>query len=152
MTSKISETNGFKAGTSYNTRHKSNTIIGMDESKREVYIKGFIATCNAEMLIPFINITKHDELFRKINCEIDVLSNSENDIFGTDVTIKSQSQAKYISDMCEVNRDDYVKRFIATCNADKLIPFITITKCDKAFRKIEYEIDVTRLLKTHAEN
>jgi hypothetical protein len=44
--------------------------------------------------------------------------------------------------MTPENRDHYIKRFIASCNPEELIPFIKLTKHDKHFREIEYVIEI----------
>jgi tagatose-1,6-bisphosphate aldolase len=62
----------MKKGITNNSRRESNFIKRMTSENREQYIKRFIASCNAEQLIPFINITKHDEHFREIEYVISI--------------------------------------------------------------------------------
>lgn len=54
----------------------------------------------------------------------------------------SRKESDFINRMTPEKRDRYIKDFIARCNPEELIPFIKITKHDKHFREIEYEIDV----------
>lgn len=57
----------------------------------------------------------------------------------------SRRESNFINRMNPEQRDQYIKRFIASCNPEQLIPFIKITKHDKHFREIEYEINVPDL-------
>lgn len=54
------------------SRKESNFISSMSSNDRERYLKRFIASCNIEQLIPFIEIKKHSENFREIEYEIKV--------------------------------------------------------------------------------
>lgn len=51
----------------------------------------------------------------------------------------SRKQADFLSRLGSPSGDKHVKQFIASCNADMLVPFITITKWGKR-REVEYEI------------
>lgn len=56
------------------------------------------------------------------------------------VTHNSRRESDFIKRMSPKNQEEYIKRFIAACNPEQLIPFIEITGRDRHFRKIEYEI------------
>lgn len=55
----------------------------------------------------------------------------------------SRRESNFVKGMTPKKRDQYIKHFIASCNPEELIPFITITKHDKHFREIEYVIDIS---------
>lgn len=54
----------------------------------------------------------------------------------------SRRESNFISHMKIENREQYIKRFIASCNPEQLIPFIKIINHDKQFREIEYVINM----------
>lgn len=58
------------------------------------------------------------------------------------VTYNSRRESDFIKRMTPEGRDHYIKRFIASCNPEELIPFIKITKCERYYREIHYEINV----------
>lgn len=57
----------------------------------------------------------------------------------------SRKESDFVKRMTDEEREHYLKRFIASCNPEELIPFIKITKHDKNFREIEYVINVPDL-------
>lgn len=61
-----------KKGTIHQSRKQSNFVNRMTPEKREQHIKEWIATCNWQELIPFVQITKHDKYYREIEYEIRV--------------------------------------------------------------------------------
>lgn len=61
----------------------------------------------------------------------------------TGVMNTSRKESNFINRMSSEERELYIKRFIASCNPEELIPFIKITKHDKYFREIEYEINTS---------
>lgn len=65
-----------KKGVTYNSRRESNFINRMSAKDRDRYIRHWIASCNVEMLTPFVKVTKHDKYFREIEYEI-VIPNNE---------------------------------------------------------------------------
>ncbi|MFB0847311.1 hypothetical protein [Paenibacillus oleatilyticus] len=55
----------------------------------------------------------------------------------------SRREANFISRMGLEDRERYIKRFIASCNPEQLVPFIRIIRHDKNFRTVEYAIDIS---------
>ncbi|MFC5528413.1 hypothetical protein [Cohnella yongneupensis] len=55
---------------------------------------------------------------------------------------QSRKQADFIRRLGSVSGENHTKRFIAACNAEMLVPFIQITKCNDKLREIEYEITI----------
>lgn len=68
----------MKKGVMNISRRSSDFIKRMNPEERERYLKNFIASCNSEKLIPFIEITKHDKYFREIEYEINIPKISED--------------------------------------------------------------------------
>jgi tagatose-1,6-bisphosphate aldolase len=58
----------------------------------------------------------------------------------------SRKESDFIKRMSSKEREQYIKRFIASCNPEELIPFIEITKWDKNFREIEYVINIPSVI------
>lgn len=62
----------MKTGVTYNSRRESNFICRMRSENREQYIKRWIAACNPEELIPYVEIVKHDKFYREIEYKINL--------------------------------------------------------------------------------
>jgi hypothetical protein len=54
----------------------------------------------------------------------------------------SRRQSNFINYLSPEKRDRYLKEWIAANNTKELIPFIKITKHDKYYREVEYEIEL----------
>jgi hypothetical protein len=54
----------------------------------------------------------------------------------------SRRQASFVNNMSPERREQHIKEWIATCNWQELIPYVKITKHDKYFREVEFEIDL----------
>lgn len=63
--------NGIVKGTTHQSRRESDQFLSLTPAKREDSIKQFIAACNPKALMPFIEITDHDENYRVIDYKID---------------------------------------------------------------------------------
>jgi hypothetical protein len=61
-----------KTGVTHNSRRQSNFINRMTPEQRERHIIQFIAACEAQELIPYIKITKHDKYFREIEYTLEI--------------------------------------------------------------------------------
>lgn len=59
----------------------------------------------------------------------------------TGVIQKSRSESHFMKRMADDKREQYIKDWIARCNQHELVPRITITKHDRYYRTVEYEIN-----------
>lgn len=57
------------------------------------------------------------------------------------VTHNSRRSSDFLKNLSPKDREQHIKEFIAACNSRLLIPVISLTKHDKHYREIEYEID-----------
>jgi hypothetical protein len=64
----------------------------------------------------------------------------------------SRKESNFVCRMSPEDREQYLKRFMASCNPEELIPFIEITKNDKYFREIEYVINIPNAKRIEEES
>lgn len=67
------------------------------------------------------------------------------------VTNNSRKQADFVKSLKPDVRERHIKRFIAACNVEELMPYIKITGHDKNYREISYEIQIPNI-ETKGEN
>ncbi|WP_029265738.1 hypothetical protein [Virgibacillus alimentarius] len=67
----------FRKGVNYRSRKQSDFVKRMNQKDREDHLKSFIASCESDMLMPYIQIKKHDKHFRKIEYEVDIPDQEE---------------------------------------------------------------------------
>lgn len=58
----------------------------------------------------------------------------------TGIVTKNRNEGNFIKRMQADTRDTYIKEWIAACNKKELIPHIRITKTDRYYREVHYEI------------
>lgn len=66
----IQTENGVEKGVMYHSRRDSDYILTLSKPKRIESIKSFIAATQNRLLVPFIDITGHDEAYRRIEYQI----------------------------------------------------------------------------------
>lgn len=66
-----------RQGTDNNSRKQADFLKRMDPKERENHMKQFMASCESDMLLPFVTITNHDKHFRAVEYEIDVPDHEE---------------------------------------------------------------------------
>lgn len=67
----------MKEGITYNSRKQANFVQHIKPvGRREQHIKEWIATCNWQELIPYVEILEHDEHYREIKYRIKLPSQS----------------------------------------------------------------------------
>lgn len=66
----IQTESGIEKGVMYHSRRDSDYILSLSKPKRIESIKSFIAATQNRLLVPFIDITGHDEAYRRIEYQI----------------------------------------------------------------------------------
>lgn len=128
----------IKQGITRNSRKEANFVkfIGKYEpKKRENYMKNWIASCNSELLVPFISIHKRG---LEVEYQVDIFGITKKGILHID----SPNSIIFWGEKKTKERDRNIKRFIATSESKMLLPYIRITSHDEKFRKIKYEINI----------
>lgn len=113
------------------------TIKNMPEDKRNDYILGLIAPFHPQTLTPYIEITKHDEQWRRIEFTI----NNGNDPIYHGETIRPRRTINNTVNVTAEQRERYVKEFIAVCYPQYVKPFIKITHHNENFTEIHYTVE-----------
>lgn len=54
---------------------------------------------------------------------------------------QSRNESNFVKRMADEKRDRYIKDWIARCNQQDLVPLIKITKHDRYYRTVRYEIN-----------
>lgn len=127
----------IREGVINKSRKQAEFTKRIEPVEREQFIKEFIARCNLDLLVPFIQI-RHDRNYREIKYTLSFPLSDER----KGVTHNSRKSSALIKSMGLKAREQYIKHFIADPHADLLIPHIRIEP-DENYREIKYTIQLS---------